>query len=127
TRFSRDWSSDVCSSDLDGAMFGGPSSGRSMGIGFSVDNNIEARVRNKGDSTESGKDAFKKIPILQGLTFSGNYNFAADSLKLSTISFSGRTSIFNEKINLNFNGTLDPYQLDNQGQRIDRYTIQDGN
>lgn len=108
---------------FDGAIFGGPSSGRSMGIGFSVDNNIEAKIRTENDSTGKG---FKKIPILQGLTFSGNYNFAADSLKLSTISFSGRTTIFNEKINLNFNGSLDPYQLDYAGRRIDKFAIEDG-
>ncbi|MFD2555857.1 putative LPS assembly protein LptD [Sphingobacterium tabacisoli] len=108
---------------FDGAIFGGPSSGRSMGIGFSVDNNIEAKIRTENDSTGKG---FKKIPILQGLTFSGNYNFAADSLKLSTISFSGRTTIFNEKINLNFNGSFDPYQLDYTGRRIDKFTIEDG-
>ncbi|WP_235049492.1 putative LPS assembly protein LptD [Sphingobacterium paucimobilis] len=108
---------------FDGAIFGGPSSGRSMGIGFSVDNNIEAKVRTENDSTGKGT---KKIPILQGLTFSGNYNFAADSLKLSTISFSGRTSLFKEKINLNFNGTFDPYELDYRGQRIDRFTIESG-
>ena len=109
---------------FEGAIFGGPSSGKSMGIGFSVDNNIEAKVRNKGDSTDNS--AFKKIPILQGLTFSGNYNFAADSLKLSIISFSGRTSLFDKKINLNFNGTLDPYQLDNQGQPINKFAIENG-
>ncbi len=108
---------------FEGGAFGGPSAGRSMGIGFSVDNNIEAKIRTENDSTGKG---FKKIPILQGLTFSGNYNFAADSLKLSTISFSGRTTIFNEKINLNFNGSLDPYQLDYAGRRIDKFTIEDG-
>ncbi len=108
---------------FDGAIFGGPSAGKSMGIGFSVDNNIEAKVRTPNDTSGN---AFKKIPIIQGLTFSGNYNLAADSLKLSTISFSGRTSLFNQKINLNFNGTFDPYQLDNRGQRIDKFAIQSG-
>ena len=68
----------------------------------------------------------KKIPILQGLNFSGNYNFVADSMKLSNINFSGRTSLFDKKINLNFNGTFDPYALDDQGRRIDRYIIKDG-
>src|SRR5690606_3270403 len=60
-------------------------------------------------------------------TFSGNYNFQADSLKLSNISFSGRTSLFKEKINLNFNGVFDPYTYNKEtGQRIDRFAIQDG-
>ncbi len=104
-------------------IYGSPSGGRSMGIGFSVDNNIEAKVRSKSDTTDA---EFKKISILQGLTFSGNYNFVADSMKLSNINFSGRTSIFKEKVNINFNGTLDPYQIDRQGQRYNRYALQDG-
>lgn len=108
---------------FEGAVYGGPSSGRSMGIGFSVDNNIEAKVRSDKDTTGSG---VRKIPILQGLSFSGNYNFAADSLKLSTISFSGRTTLFNQKINLNFNGTFDPYQLDNMGRRVNHFTLEEG-
>ena len=109
---------------FEGAIFGGPAPGRSMGIGFSVDNNIEAKIRSDKDTTGSG---IKKIPILQGLTFSGNYNVAADSLKLSQISFSGRTSLFNEKINLNFNGSFDPYTYDRvTGTRINRFALREG-
>ena len=109
---------------FEGALYGGPGAGKSFGIGFSIDNNIEAKVRDDKDTTGN---EFKKIPIIQGLTFSGNYNMAADSLKLSQISVSGRTSIFNQKININFNGTFDPYSYDSYtGARIDRYAIKDG-
>lgn len=114
---------DLQYSIFEGGIYGSPSAGRSMGIGFSVDNNIEAKVKTTSDTSGA---AFRKVKILQGLTFSGNYNVAADSLKLSTISFSGRTSLFKEKINLNFNGSFDPYQLDARGQRIDRFTVQNG-
>src|SRR5690606_31508426 len=48
---------------FEGGIFGSPGSGRSMGIGFSVDNNIEAKVISKKDTTDGG---IKKIPILQG-------------------------------------------------------------
>src|SRR5690606_10069147 len=106
-------------------IFGSPGAGKSMGLGFSIDNNIEAKVRNDNDTT--GNEAFRKVKIIQGLTFSGNYNFMADSLKLSTISFSGRTSLFKEKINLNFNGTFDPYTFNREtGQRVDRFALEDG-
>lgn len=109
---------------FEGGIFGSPGSGRSMGIGFSVDNNIEAKVISKKDTTDGG---IKKIPILQGLTFSGNYNFVADSFKLSNINFSGRTALFNQKININFNGTFDPYSFDTQlGRRVNRFALQDG-
>lgn len=108
---------------FEGGIFGGPAGGRSMGIGFSVDNNVEAKVRTKSDTA----NAFKKIPILQGLTFSGNYNMVADSFKLSNINFSGRTALFDQKMGLNFNGTFDPYALDPAtGQRVDRFSIRDG-
>ncbi len=104
-------------------IYGSPSAGKSAGIGFSIDNNIEAKVKSKSDTTDGG---FKKIPILQGLTFSGNYNFVADSLKLSPITFSGRTAFFDQKMNVNFNGTFDPYTIDDNGVRINRYAIKDG-
>ena len=104
-------------------IYGTPGSGRSMGIGFSVDNNLEAKILSKSDTSNNG---VKKIPILQGLTFSGNYNFVADSLKLTPISFSGRTALFGEKININFNGSLDPYSIDKFGTKINKYAIQSG-
>lgn len=107
-----------------GSRYGSPGSGRSMGIGFSVDNNIEAKILSSKDTTNGG---VKKIPILQGLTFSGNYNFVADSFNLSNINFSGRTALFNQKINLNFNGTFDPYHFDQgMGRRVNRFAITEG-
>lgn len=104
------------------AIFGSPSSGKVAGIGFSVDNNLEAKVRSDADSTKNSIN----IPILQSLTFSGSYNFAAENFKLSTIGFSGRTSFFKQKIGINFYGTLDPYKIDELGNRIDKYTIESG-
>ncbi|MNI19335.1 LPS-assembly protein LptD [compost metagenome] len=104
-------------------VYGSPSAGKSAGIGFSIDNNIEAKVKSKSDTTDGG---LKKIPILQGLTFSGNYNFVADSLKLSPITFSGRTAFFDQKMNVNFNGTFDPYSVNENGVRVNRYAIKDG-
>lgn len=104
-------------------IFGSPGSGKSMGIGFSINNNLEAKVRSRRDTTDGG---IKKVQIIQGLTFNGNYNMAADSFRLSNISFSGRTALFNQQINVNFNGTFDPYSVDEQGRRIHRFAIKDG-
>ena len=106
----------------EGAYFGAPSVGKVAGIGFSIDNNIEAKVRSTADSTKSSVN----IPILQSLTFSGAYNFAAESFKLSTIGFSGRTALFKQKMGINFYGTLDPYRLDGNGNRLDKFTINNG-
>ncbi|OZA56222.1 MAG: hypothetical protein B7X75_06630, partial [Sphingobacteriales bacterium 39-40-5] len=106
----------------DNAVFGSPSAGRVAGIGFSFDNNIEAKVKSTADSSKNSVN----IPILQSLTFSGNYNFAAENFKLSTIGFSGRTAFFKEKIGINFYGTLDPYAIDKDGYRIDEFALKSG-
>ncbi|WCT09953.1 putative LPS assembly protein LptD [Mucilaginibacter jinjuensis] len=119
---------------FNGTAVGGPSPGKQAGIGFSLDNTIEAKVRAKSTDTSQTD---KKIQILQGLTFSTFYNFAADSMKLSLISFSGHTAIFNQKLNISFGGVFDPYvvnvrdtisgnQIHKYAQRIDRYTWQNG-
>jgi lipopolysaccharide assembly outer membrane protein LptD (OstA) len=116
------------------SVYGGPSIGKQAGIGFSLDNTIEAKMKARSTDT-SGTD--RKIPILQGLSISTFYNFAADSLKLSALSFSGHTAIFNQKVNINFGGILDPYvnqvrdsvangSVLNYVNRINRYTFQDG-
>ncbi|WP_224746165.1 putative LPS assembly protein LptD [Mucilaginibacter glaciei] len=116
------------------SVYGGPSPGKQAGVGFSLDNTIEAKVKARSTDT-SGVD--RKIPILQGLTFSTFYNFAADSLKLQAIAFSGHTAVFNQKVNINFGGILDPYvnrvrdsiaggRVLNYVNRINRYSFQDG-
>ncbi|WP_295667790.1 putative LPS assembly protein LptD, partial [uncultured Mucilaginibacter sp.] len=102
---------------------GFPSGGKQAGIGLSLDNTIEAKFKPKATDT-SGKP--KKVAILQGLTFSTFYNFAQDSLRLSPISFSAHSAIFNQKVNLSFFGSLNPYVnqvLDSiQNGQIQRYT-----
>ncbi len=119
---------------FDQGIYGGPSGGRSAGLAFSVDNTIEAKVRARSTDT-SGLP--RNIPILQGLSLSTFYNFAADSFKLSTIALSGHTSILNQKISISFGGVLDPYvvhvrdsvsnnQVVRYTQRVNRYTFQDG-
>ncbi|MEO8795628.1 MAG: putative LPS assembly protein LptD, partial [Daejeonella sp.] len=109
-------------------IYGSPSSGKVAGIGFSIDNNIEAKRRAVRDTSntknlDSNND---KVPLLQNLSFSGNYNFAIDSFNLSPISFSGRTALLKQKLGVNFNGTFDPYQLNQNGQRVNQFAINSG-
>ncbi|HUM89343.1 MAG TPA: putative LPS assembly protein LptD, partial [Prolixibacteraceae bacterium] len=63
-------------------------------------------------------EAFKKVPIFDDLSFSGNYNLAADSNRLSTISLNLRTKIAGTVLNIS--GTLNPYALDSKGN-VTRY------
>lgn len=88
------------------AVYGGPPIGKTAGLGLGIDNNIEAKVRRK--STDTASDD-KKIKILEGFNISTFYNFAADSFKLSAITFSGHTALFKQKLNISISGSLDPY------------------
>jgi len=89
---------------------------KSGSINFGCANNIEMKVVNT-DTTSTEK--FKKIPIFDDLSFSGSYNLAADSMKLSTISLRLRTKVAGQVINIS--GTLDPYALNEKGSRTKEY------
>ena len=59
------------------------------------------------------------------------YNFAADSFKLSNVSWNARTSFFNKNVSLTLSGNFDPYQYiedgTERGRRVDRYAWNNGN
>jgi hypothetical protein len=91
-------------SPYDGAIFGGPPSGRASSISLSLVNNIEAKVASRRDSTSK----FVKMPLLENLTANVSYNIAADSLRLSMINVNGRTRI-TKYANINVRGLFEPY------------------
>ncbi|WP_407746852.1 putative LPS assembly protein LptD [Niastella sp.] len=105
---------------FDGSIYGPPSSGVFGGIGFGIDNNIEAKVRSKKDTANGG---LKKVRLIDGFGFTSSYNFIADSFKLAPFSLYIRSTLF-EKINITAGATMDPYQTDTFGYRINRYTWQ---
>ncbi len=109
-------------SRFDGGFYGAPSNFRSSGVSLSLNNTVEAKVRDK-DSTAVEP---KKITLLNNLSVSTNYNFLADSLKLSPLRLSGTIPIIESKLSINFNMTLDPYALNNNNQRIDKLNIANG-
>jgi len=99
-------------------IYGAPNSGLSNSIGISLNNVVEAKVANKDpDSDEEDK----KITILNNLNFSTAYNIAADSLKWSNVNISAGTRLFNDKMALNLNASLDPYQVNDLGISIDKF------
>ena len=95
---------------------GGKQSGS---ISFSLDNNVEMKVRNDKDTT--GDEEFKKVKLLESFRISTSYNPFADSMNFSNISISARTKILNNKVDLNFSGTIDPYAIDTNNVRYNKY------
>jgi hypothetical protein len=105
------------------SMFGYYSAGRFGGLNFQLDNNLEMKVRTK-DTT--GENKTKKIRLIDGFGFSGNYNFFGDSInKLSPINLYVRSTLF-DKVNVTASGILDPYQKDSTGNKIGKYAWQGG-
>ena len=104
------------------SLFGIPSKALSNNMGISVGNNFEAKVRDK-DSTATGP---KKVVLLNNLNFSTSHNFAADSLRWSPMRMSTGLSLLKGKMTVNFGGTLDPYTLNQDKVRINKYHITNG-
>lgn len=103
------------------SIYGRPSLSKSNSVSFSLQNTLEAKIRDK-DSTATEP---RKVSILSNLNLSTSYNFEADSLKLSPISLSGGTEII-RNVPINFSATLDPYAIDNNGTRINTFNFQNG-
>ncbi len=115
-------SSDVEYSRFEGSIFGLPNKNYASSVSFSLNNNVEAKVLDK----ESEENELKKIVILNNLNLQTSYNLAADSLRLSPIRMNGGTQLFKNKMNVNFGATFDPYTLDENNNRIDKFEINNG-
>ena len=104
------------------SLFGSPGKVYSSSVGLSLNNNLEAKVRDK-DSTATEA---KKVFLLNSLNFSTNYNVAGDSLNWSPVRVSGGTQLLDNKLSVNFGATLDPYALDNNNSKINTFNIDNG-
>ena len=110
---------------FENGIFGAPGLNNSNNLGFDLSNTFEAKVTDQ-DSTKTEP---KKIMLLNNLNLSTSYNLDADgvnSLAFSPVRLSGGTQIFNNKMNVNFGATLDPYAIDNSGRRINKFNIDNG-
>ena len=102
-------------SPFEGSIFGVPSSGQSMAINASLSQTLEMKVLSKRDTS-----GMKKIKLIDELRIGQvSYNFLADSMGLSNIPISLRTTVF-QNFGININATLDPYRVTPQGQRINK-------
>jgi hypothetical protein len=107
-------------------IYGTAGSGKNASLSFSLGNTLEMKIRSKGDSIETTdpKAKSKKIKLLESLNFSSSYNLLADSMNLSPISFSGRTTLFGN-FGINFSGTLNPYAINENGTVYNKWYYQD--
>jgi len=109
-------------SPFESAMYGGPSRGVSNNIGISIQNKFEAKVMER-DSTKLEP---KRIPLLNSLNFSTGYDITKDSLKWSSVGMTTGIDLLNKKMRVNVNAQLDPYAINANGNRINKFNIQNG-
>ncbi len=103
----------------EGQVFSPAGRGKSASMSFSLGNNVEAKVRDKNDTTGTG---VKKVKIIDQLSIGGSYNFLADSMNLSNININLSTSVFG-KMGISANASLDPYAINERGQRIKTFNV----
>ncbi len=103
-------------SHFDGTLFGSPPGQKSGSVTFSLGNNLEIKVPSKKDTITG----MKKIALIESFNISGSYNLAADSLKMSKISMSGRTTLW-KGLSIQYSSLWDPYAADSAGKRYNRY------
>jgi lipopolysaccharide assembly outer membrane protein LptD (OstA) len=102
-------------------VFGGPSSGEVQSISFSLGNVFEMKTTVDPTDTTSKE---KKIQLLN-LTAGMGYNFAADSLRFSSLNFNGNTQVGNI---FSFNGiaSFTMYDVNRLGAQINKFLINEG-
>lgn len=76
-------------------------------ITYGASGQIEMKLFSKKDSTE------RKVKLLDSYNFSGNYNFAADSLKWRAPTLNTTNILFKGITNITTNWTFDPYVRNN--------------
>lgn len=87
-------------------IYGYPTAGKSSSMTFSLTNNLEMKWRHLNDST--GEKEYKTVSLIDALSVSGTYNFAADSLNWSILTAGLRLKLFKD-MTVNLNGTFDTY------------------
>ncbi len=83
-----------------------PSRIKSSSIGFGLSNSLELKVRDRKDTVTQTR----KISLIDDLTGTISYNFAADSMNWSYFNVSGNTSLF-KRVTVRYSAQFDPYKL----------------
>ncbi|MCR4660329.1 MAG: hypothetical protein K5650_08570 [Bacteroidales bacterium] len=102
------------------SIYGGPPDGVSGNLRLSISNNLEAKIAMPWDTS----DTPRKVKLIENLTLAMSYDIAKDSLNLSDLAVTGRTTLFKNLV-LNYSGSFCPYVIDSAGRKHNRYVALD--
>lgn len=103
-------------SHFEGSLFGSPPGQESGRVGLSLLNNLEIKVPSRKDTITG----LRKVKLIESFTISGNYDLAKDSLNMSLITMSGRTTLW-KNLTIQYGSIWDPYAADSSGNRINKF------
>ena len=92
-----------------------PSTGKQMALTYSIGHLFEAKYFSRKDSTS------KIMRLFDNISMGGSYNFAADSMRFSKVSISGRSKLIKNFSNVSFSAVFDPYALNDEGKEINQF------
>lgn len=105
--------------NLGGIYGGSPGRGASGAISFALNNSLEMKVLDVKDTTKTDEEQkFRKVKLIDNLSFGTSYNLVADSFNLAPVAIRARTTIAG--VSINMGTTLDPYILNERG-RVNKY------
>ncbi len=110
-------------SKYQGSILPGFSAGKFGGMSFGLQNNLEMKVKDKKDTTGTAES--KKIMLIDNFSFTSGYNLIVDSFQLQPISVLLSTNLF-QRFNITGTTTIDPYQVNQYGRRLDKYVWEGG-
>ena len=97
-----------------GFIYGSPGRGSNGSISLNLDNNLEAKISVKGDTTER----VNKVKILERFNLNTNYNLAShDGYNWNILRLTAQSSLFKKKLRLSYQGQFDPYSYNTEGER----------
>lgn len=98
------------------SVIGVPTDAKSGRLNFSINNNLEMKVKSKSDTITG----MKKVMLIESFTINSSYDLARDSLKWSPLTLNARTTLF-KKLQVQYNATFDPYIKDLKGKPINQF------
>ncbi|UOQ72161.1 putative LPS assembly protein LptD [Hymenobacter cellulosilyticus] len=102
-------------------LYSTPNTIRASAISFTLNNQVEMKVRNNNDTT--GTTPFEKVSLIDGLDFSTAYNIAADSLNLQPLFMNFHTQVA-RKLSVNATASFSFYQRDSTGRELNRFLLE---
>ena len=86
-------------------MFGYPSASKTGSVTFSLNNNLEMKVKQRSDSAEA---QYKTISLIDAFSVNGSYNLVADSMNWSNFNANLRLKFF-KNLSINLGGAFETY------------------